>query len=82
MTQMSFETSQRLWIGYMVSRISSNLVYGKTLGTPPVPSYLEFVAPDMYYIDGVNKVELPFIINGIEYKFNQIQTFNEWYNSI
>lgn len=79
--QLSFEASQKLWVDYMVNRIYHNMVY-PNLNIMPVLSYEEWRKPDMYFIDGINKKELPFRCNGKEYLSNQIETFTEWYNKI
>lgn len=81
MSKLSFEDSQKLWIEYMITRIYHNLVF-PNINVMPVLSYTEWRKPDMYFIDGVNKKELPIQYNGKEYLSEQIETFDEWYNRI
>ena len=82
MIKMSFEKAQSLYNVFMVDRIHNNLVYHKTLGALPVPSFEEWLMPDMYYIDGINKKELPHRLDGESFYSHQIETFNEWYKKI
>lgn len=81
MKEIPFEYSQKMWCNYMVTRIFHNLVY-PNLNVIPILSYEEFIKPDMYFIDGINKVELPFTFKGKQYFSSDIETFNEWYSRI
>lgn len=82
MDKLSFEDSQRLWIRFMVTRIAHNIEYGKTLGVLPVLSYEEWCKPDLYYIDGINQMELPIRWNGTDYSASQLETFQEWFHNL
>lgn len=78
--KLSFEASQKLWIECMVWDIFCKYAY-PTLQPTPVVSYEEWCKPDMYYIDGINKKELPKRYKGKEYLSSQIETFHEWFSN-
>ena len=48
----------------------------------PVLSFEEWMKPNMYFIDPVNKKELATRCEDKEYLSSEIETFNEWYESI
>lgn len=77
--KLSFEDSQKLWVEYMVWQIFCKYAYPGLQTMGPI-SYEEWIKPDLYYIDGINKKELPVRFKGEEYLSSEIETFNEWYN--
>lgn len=81
MKKLSFVDSQKMWIEYMTWQIFCKYAY-PTLEAMPTISYPDWIKPDMYYIDGINKKELPHRHNGQEYLSSEIETFNEWYNKL
>lgn len=75
--KLSFENSHRMWVQYMVWCIFCKYAYPTLQAMAPC-SYEEWCKPDMYFIDGINKKELPHRYEGKEYLSSQIETINEW----
>lgn len=79
---LSFDIAQKKWISYMVDCIERNIVYKDTLSPIAPCSFEEYIKPDIYFLDGIKQEELPKRWEGKEYYSNQIQSFQDWYNSI
>lgn len=81
MKKLSFEIHYKMYLDYIIDRIWNKHLY-PTLEVMPHKSFQEWSKPDMYYIDGINKVELPVRYKGEEYLSHQIETFTEWHNKL
>lgn len=80
--KLAFEQSQSKWIEYLVDEIHRKYVYPELHNGARILSYDDFIKPDLYYIDGINKEESPKIYKGIQYKSSEIETFTEWIGRI